>query len=98
MRDPDADTGGQVDANILVDARRRRDLFANGFGAFEQIGAVLVSHQYRELFTAQSRHDGIIWRRKFDLLGGVSQNDIAGFMALHVIDLLEVIEIDNEQA
>ena len=60
--------------------------------------AVGVREQQRELVAAEPRGEILFAERLREDVGDLPQRGVAGVMALAVVDLLEVVEVEQEQA
>ena len=69
------------------------DVFAQLFGEVECAGKVGAFKQYHELLAAETCQQVTATQALLDALAGMTQAGIAGQVAIVVIDLLEVIQI-----
>ncbi|GAB5455566.1 MAG: hypothetical protein Hens2KO_17950 [Henriciella sp.] len=74
----------------------RGNLKPDRFGHMVELRDGVKRDQYAKLFAAQPRDKTILGNRRRNLLRGVNEDLVARFVAMHIIDLLEMVQIDDE--
>ena len=67
----------------------------DGVRKFQCVFARYIAREYGELIAAETRNDVLVTHLGFQQLGGTNQQLVARGMPIHVVNLLEFVEIDK---
>ena len=92
--DSHADRGGELEVSVIKNARFHSR--ANAFGNELGLAMTRAGHENDKLLAPETDQDVLAPAETLEQHGHIPKQSVAGEVAVSVIDLLEVIQVDEE--